>query len=358
MLYLSRPRGGSSRRQPNSNAKVFGALLVVAACFGAARTCAAQQLTRELTTVGASPEIVVHNDSGRVTIIAEGEERKSVSLIASSPGAAVSERDVQAHGGGRVEVSVRPRAERDRIDLTLRVPARARLRVETQAGMVDVSGTLSAAEVVTNTGTIRADVPTDALTYSFRWMASRPRYYSEIALGKVRERAGGRFEINGRMGDKKAKKEQRVRLDLQTERGVVVFGVELSMVPSDLRERPLTEAARAIIRGGNEDLIDAIRNIAPRYVGEYAATLPQRTVAPTLGTFHAPDAIVTPTSATPHVMRLHASVTDTNGRAIHDLKADDFLVYENGQQRPVTEVEQTRTPFNIVLLLDVSGSVE
>ena len=38
------------------------------------------------------------------------------------------------------------------------------------------------------------------------------------------------------------------------------------MVPSDLRERPLTEAARAIIRSGNEDLIDAIRKIAPRYV--------------------------------------------------------------------------------------------
>src|SRR2546423_5298417 len=288
MLYLSRPRGGSSRRQPNSNAKVFGALLVVAACFGAARTCAAQQLTRELTTVGASPEIVVHNDSGRVTIIAEGEERKSVSLIASSPGAAVSERDVQAHGGGRVEVSVRPRAERDRIDLTLRVPARARLRVETQAGMVDVSGTLSAAEIVTNTGTIRADVPTDALSYSFRWTASRPRFFSEIELGKIKEHAGGRFELRGQLGDKRAPKSQHVRLDLQTARGLVLFGVDPAMVPSDLRERPLTEAARGIIRSGNVEMIDAIRKVAPRYVGEYAETLPPRVHAPMLANFNAP----------------------------------------------------------------------
>jgi VWFA-related protein len=36
----------------------------------------------------------------------------------------------------------------------------------------------------------------------------------------------------------------------------------------------------------------------------------------------------------------------------------DFVVYENGIERTVTEVETTSEPFNLVLLLDVSGSVE
>ena len=103
--------------------------------------------------------------------------------------------------GGRLSVEVRRRAERDRIDLTLQVPPHARVRVETSGGAVDVSGPLSDASVTTNTGTIRADVPTDSLRYSFRWMASRPRYFSEITLGKVRERAGGRFEISGRRSE-------------------------------------------------------------------------------------------------------------------------------------------------------------
>jgi VWFA-related protein len=57
-------------------------------------------------------------------------------------------------------------------------------------------------------------------------------------------------------------------------------------------------------------------------------------------------------------MRLNASVTDRQGRAIGGMKADDFTVYENGTERPVTNVVPTQEPFNLVLLLDVSGSVE
>jgi VWFA-related protein len=362
MLYRSRPPRVSSPCQPKVHVKLFGALLFVVALFGAARDVRAQTLVRELKVAGASPEIFVHNDSGRVTIVAEGEERKSVSLSAESPGASVGESDVQTRGeGGRVEVSVRQRGERDRIDLLLRVPARARLRIETKNGMVDVSGALSEAEVTTNTGTIRADVPTDALSYSFHWLASRPRFFSEIELGKIKEHAGGRFELSGRLGDKRAPKSQHVRLTLQTQRGLVLFGVDPAMVPSDLRERPLTEAARGIIRSGNVEMIDAIRKIAPRYVGEYAETLPPRIHAPTLTPFNGTDAgggTTTNASNAAHAVRLNASVTDTNGRAIHGLAAADFVVIENGQTRPVTEVEQTRAPFNLVLLLDVSGSVE
>ena len=41
------------------------------------------------------------------------------------------------------------RAERDRIDLFVRVPQRVRVRVETRGGAVDVSGPLSEAEALT-----------------------------------------------------------------------------------------------------------------------------------------------------------------------------------------------------------------
>jgi VWFA-related protein len=58
------------------------------------------------------------------------------------------------------------------------------------------------------------------------------------------------------------------------------------------------------------------------------------------------------------LMRLNASVTDRQGRAISGLKPSDFTVIEDGQERRVTAVEPTNAPFNLVLLLDVSGSVE
>jgi VWFA-related protein len=40
------------------------------------------------------------------------------------------------------------------------------------------------------------------------------------------------------------------------------------------------------------------------------------------------------------------------------MKRTDFVVYENGIERRVTDVVPTSEPFNLVLLLDVSGSVE
>jgi VWFA-related protein len=57
-------------------------------------------------------------------------------------------------------------------------------------------------------------------------------------------------------------------------------------------------------------------------------------------------------------MRFNASVMDRNGRAIGGMRESDFTVYENGLQRQVTNVLPTNEPFNLVLLLDVSGSVE
>jgi Ca-activated chloride channel family protein len=339
--------------------KIFCASLLV--CLAVASSSSAQGLQRELPAPGRV-EVVVRNTTGRVTVVAASadEDVKTVSLKAGTPGKSLTEADVISRSsGGRVEIEVagaRTRTEKDRVDLTLRVPAHTRLRVETTSGAVDVSGALAEVTVSTGTGTIRADVPTDALIYYFSWTASRPRFYSEVELGKVKEKRGGRFELNGHLGDKRAKRDARVELNFTTERGVVVFGVDISSVPSDLRERQLTEAARGIIRSGNQDLIDAIRRVVPRYVGDYAATLPQPARAPKIT--HEARAADVATAISPQVMRLNASVTDRFGRAISGLTPADFSITENGQPREVTEVTPTRAPFNLVLLLDVSGSVE
>ena len=343
------------------------ALCLCVLCWGVGSAsvseCRAQGLERELeAAAGAAVIVSVKNFSGRVTVVAagEGEELRRVLLRAESPGAAVKESDIKTvAAGGRVEVEVREgRTQRDRIDLFLRVPRRARVRVETRAGAVDVSGSLSEVEAASDTGTIRADVPLDSLRYSFRWTASRPRFYSETELGKIEEKRGGRFEVSGRIGDKKAKRDERVKLDFETERGVILFGVDPASVPADLRERQLTDAARAIIRSGNQDLIEAIRKITPRFVGEYARTLPPpRGGAPVLGVA-AKGERAPAREVAPQVMRVTASVTDNLGRAIAGLERKDFIVSEGEAVREVLEVSPARTPFNLVLLLDVSGSVE
>jgi VWFA-related protein len=376
MLYRSPARPSAHGRAPSPLPKLSNVLSVgLSVCLALAAARAgqspaggaqsaeggAQSLERELPAQPRA-EIVVRNRAGRVNVSADEEEasRKTIALKAEATGRPLAASDVEVKTeGGRVEIAVaesRAARERDRVDVTLRVPARSRVRVETSAGAVDLSGPISEAEVSTGTGTIRADVPTDALSYEFEWTAARPRLYSEVDLGEAEEKRGGRFRLSGHLGDKKAKREQRTRLRFTTERGVVVFGVDAASVPADLRERQLTEAARAIIRSGNQDLIEAIRRVVPRFVGEYAETLPTKGRAPSILTKAGQRDVAVAVS--PHVMRLNASVTDRHGRAIAGLRPADFSVTENGEAREVTEVLPSRAPFNLVLLLDVSGSVE
>jgi VWFA-related protein len=269
----------------------------------------------------------------------------------------VGESDIAAKAdGGKLEIDVRQRREQDRIDIVVRIPVRSKVEIESGAGAVSVVGNLESAVVKTDTGTIHADVPLDALKYDFVWEASRPRYMSDIELKEVKEKAGGWFRLSGKLGDKETPKEERVALNFHTQRGVVLLNVDPSMVPSDLRERPLTEAARAIVRSGDSELVEAIRKVAPKMFGDYAKTLPPPEKEPTLRKGTPPGQIVS--SVAPQLLRFNASVMDRYGRAIAGMHEHDFTVYENGVERQVTSVQPTNEPFNLVLLLDVSGSVE
>jgi VWFA-related protein len=388
-----------------------------------------QTFTRELA-IGEGGEIYIKNFRGRVSVTAAADARGKISLRAESP-RAISASDVRVESGTAIDINVPMRAgassgriaNSNRIDLILRVPPKMRVRVETDEGAVDLTGEFAFASVVTKTGTLRADMPVDSLRYDFHWTASRPRVFSEIKLADVQERRGGRYEIVGALHkkddaggappsenlshdesettketaktvDKNSSRKNESSgkghfglkfpklskhsndaptdstLEFTTERGLLLFGVsDPAMVPSDLRERPLTEAARAIIRSGNEDLIEAIARVSPKYVKEYAERLPDaRETAPTLRDakrgqrVDVSESIVNASDVTnanvKYLIRLNASVTDPQGRAISGLTAKDFKLFENGEPRKIEKLEPTNAPFNLVLLLDVSGSVE
>ncbi len=334
--------------------------------------------------------LTIKNRHGRVSIITSDDEKSRASLQATSSGAPVQAADVNVAGN---EITVRER--RDRIDLTVHVPKRARVKVETETGMVDVIGDFEVADVLTNTGTIHADVPLDALKFKFLWQSSRPRFLSDVELPPIKEGRAGAFSISGALGpDAKRKKEKKkpgpgpgetnngtenksaanetsqpndnaekplekqelVQLNFTTQRGVILLNVDPTMAPNDLRERPLTEAARAIVRSGDGPLKDAIRKVSPRMFGDFARTLPPLRNEPSLVKLGPPGEIAT--SVAPQLMRVNASVTDRNGRAIPGMRNADFAVFEDGSERKIVDVTPANEPFNLVLLLDVSGSVE
>jgi VWFA-related protein len=303
--------------------------------------------------------LVVRNLDGRVSVVASEEQQKKVTIDARSTGLEVTPDDVKVvTKGGTFQIDVRPRGEKNRIDIVVTIPTRSKVEVEGQAGAVDVIGSVESAVVKTDTGTIHADVPLEAVKFNFVWEASKPRYMSDVELPPIKEKAGGMYKLSGRLGEKSVKKEDGlVALDFRTQRGVVLLNIDPERAPADLRERPLTEAARSIVRGGDPSLVEAIRKVSPKMFGDYAKTLPPPEKEPSLRKGGSvPGRLVT--AVAPQLMRFNASVTDRNGRAIGGMRESDFTVWENGIERRVTSVAPANEPFNLVLLLDVSGSIE
>ena len=387
----------SSRRLSRHILRPVSSLVAASLLVSFAPNQSRAQAYEKEFTVSTKTLLTIKNRTGRVTVITSDSEKDKATVQASSSGAPVEPRDVSVSGS---EIAVRERTAQNRIDLTVHIPKRARVKIESESGMVDVIGDFDVADVFTNTGTIHADVPLDAVKFKFIWESSRPRFLSDVELPRIKEGRAGSFSIAGALGPntkkskhkkppaesgntdnenqtvkderieravettpddaaettKKSRTPELVQLNFTTQRGIILLNVDPSMAPNDLRERPLTEAARAIVRSGNLPLIDAIRKVSPHLFGDYAKNLPPPQREPSLVSLRPPGELAT--RVTPLLMRVNASVTDHHGRAIAGMQLSDFAVYEDGAERKIVNVTPTTEAFNLVLLLDVSGSVE
>lgn len=335
------------------------------------------QIRRELPLAKAGTVEIV-NRYGRVEVIAvpADDDGKFQGVLACEGKTRLAESEVVVDTmPGSIRIEVRPADRSNRVDISLSVPERSKIKVETADGEVRFSGDIESATVTTETGTIAANIPVENVRYELLWTQSRPRFLSDFDLEKVKERSGGRFSIKGRFegeaapakagasegsdvaaranGKVKEDGSSGIELRLTTERGIILINVPPNEVMNDLRERPLTEAARAIIRSGDTLLTNAIRRASPKYFGEYARTLPPLKREPGMKT-------VTGASTVKRKGAITASVrvTDLQNRAIGGLGRDDFEVSESGEPREILSLRPATAPVNLVLLVDVSGSVE
>lgn len=58
-----------------------------------------------------------------------------------------------------------------------------------------------------------------------------------------------------------------------------------------------------------------------------------------------------------NLVLLNANVSTRSGRPVPDLKATDFEVYEDDEKQTIESFASSNSPFNLVLLIDLSGSV-
>jgi VWFA-related protein len=361
-------------------------VFVLAAIFCLSINIFGQSFQREFKLkTGGSVEII--NLFGRVRVEAvEKEEDAEEQVVIVGQGSSITEKDFEIKASdGKIKVEVNQPGAKRRIDVLVRVPERIKLKVETEEGEVAIDGDFAAAEVLTDTGTISTDIPLENLRYEFWWTQSRPRFLSDVQLEEVREKSGGRFVVSGKYADAEGKskkvkdknedeetetngetseaanpkskiqnpKSNQVSLNFSTARGIILLNVSPTEVSSDLRERPLTEAAKAIVRSGDSLLSEAIRRASPKYFGDYLKTLPPRRGAPGLT-----DKPRDENYSNAKVKRVVARVMDVNNRAVSGLEKKDFVLSEKGVEREILSVEPVTAPFNLVLLLDVSGSID
>ena len=359
-------------------------LVILLTLFGYA---GGQPVTRELQ-MSEGGTIRVLNLSGRVEVTARPD--RTSAILSASSNDSIAETELKIEAGSDIKIETTPASPNKRIDISLVVPERVKLKIVTREGEVRVSGDLRSVEAKTETGTIAADVPVDDLEYDFFWTASRPRFLSDIELEKVKEKSGGKFQLKGKYksddgsgiqksepgavatgspdtpSDTKAEsgstkssdsqdseRSRSVELAFTTARGIVLLNIPPNEVSSDLRERPLTDAAKAIIRSGDVGLMDAIRRASPKYFGDYSRTLPPLRRAPSI--LERTRVADRPGET---IKEAVVRVTDINNRSIPDLKPSDFTVVESGAPRDIVSVRPHTAPVNLVLLLDVSGSVD
>ncbi|MBK5297934.1 MAG: VWA domain-containing protein [Vicinamibacteria bacterium] len=57
------------------------------------------------------------------------------------------------------------------------------------------------------------------------------------------------------------------------------------------------------------------------------------------------------------LINISASVTDASGRFVSGLRQDDFVLYEDGVEQPITHFSNERVPVSLGLVIDTSGSM-
>src|SRR6187397_579310 len=58
------------------------------------------------------------------------------------------------------------------------------------------------------------------------------------------------------------------------------------------------------------------------------------------------------------VVRVFVTVTDRDGRLVTTLTQDNFEVRDDGKPQPITQFDNTPRPIRLIVMLDVSGSME
>ncbi len=234
-----------------------------------------------------------------------------------------------------------------RVNLFLRIPARARMEIMTNSGEVSVSGLPSSLSVQTGSGNIRAALParSDA---DITAEAASGKVTSEFKQATAAAKSGKVFR--SRLG--KATTPVRLR-SLSGQIALAILGTTRSAVET---------ASTAVIpqeetRQPTESRPPQEERKPPTLIGDSTPNSPVGTPAasPTDGPVEVDEGDVVRVDT--EVVTLNISVIERGtNRGLTGLTQGDFKIFEDGAEQRIGHFESSAAPFNLVLLIDLSGS--
>ena len=292
-----------------------------------------QVLYGEWTFPASSQPRVLLSNASIVSITAW--DKNEVSIRAEVMGEMLRRDEVRVNSShNRFIASCSPTSPGRKIFLTVRVPNNALLWVEANGNSIEISQ--PSGEITLNSTSselLQLSVPeTSALD-----LRDAPNALERRNLGPL---GNARIGISGqRLGAGPP------HVKINAPKSQVLIGRETV----ELASRPATLAATTIARRGGI-LGDALRRSSPHLIREPGRfDQPKETAAQ--------NPRERPLKVETYLVNVNISATDRSGRAVSNLTKEDFCVYEDGVLQQISFFSPQQTPFNLVLLIDLSGSM-
>ncbi|MBI3684668.1 MAG: VWA domain-containing protein [Acidobacteria bacterium] len=281
--------------------------------------------------------VEVTNTTGGISIRVPAADRAQIRTRARSRPVIPGDVSIREQPG-RVEIRCEPK-DGAAVDLEVDLPYGVTFRAETNAGPIEVRGLIGGAELATGSG---------ALTLAVPWRATRFQIEARQEPNTLLLPKDLKFTrlSTGR------KQERRWLLSDRLDRLHVAYGAIRVTVGTpgriELIDIPVPEDSPVKLPWQAPAILDAL--LAPPF-RDSGGSPPQVRAAETVSG----DAAATFRSDV-RMAALSMSVTNARGAPIPGLRPEDFEVIEDGIQQQVRHVDAEQAPFNLALLMDLSGS--
>lgn len=295
-----------------------------------------------ITAFGA--EVRIENYSGDIHVeISSGGPVDLQNSVSSRP---IREDDIEiTRESGLITIVCRP-TDDAKIDLHLRVPMRIQVAAKTTTGKISMRGFPSLLTAQTVTGELDLEAPWKATRF-LMFASEQPKKLSlPNGVGFRKEKDSELPGVNWIIQDKRGLEDVtygrvRVRADKPTR-----VTLRDMPIPSD---SPVKMAWQAV-----DVLDDVLAGRRPQPPAESVSLPAENSLLPSNRPAETADQAMF--SSDVRMVNLTAAVYDAERRPLTGLNADDFKVVENAVTQDVAVVEPEETPFNLVILLDLSAS--